>query len=101
MSESEKQKAKDSISDPQAAAGTGAAAALGGAAGPGAGTSAKTTANQITTGGTRNTSIVLNIGKFFEDVNIMNTDGRNLRQLQDAVLESINRSLEIATSAGR
>ena len=101
MSESEKQKAKDSISDPQAAAGTGAAAALVGAAGPGAGTSAKTTANQITTGGTRNTSIVLNIGKFFEDVNIMNTDGRNLRQLQDAVLESINRSLEIATSAGR
>ena len=101
MSESEKQKAKDSISDPQAAAGTGAAAGLGGAAGPGAGTSAKTTANQITTGGTRNTSIVLNIGKFFEDVNIMNTDGRNLRQLQDAVLESINRSLEIATSAGR
>lgn len=99
--ESAKQKAKDSISDPQAAAGTGAAAGLGGAAGPDAGTSAKTTANQITTGGTRNTSIVLNIGKFFEDVNIMNTDGRNLRQLQDAVLESINRSLEIATSAGR
>ena len=53
------------------------------------------------TGGTRNTSIVLNIGKFFEDVNITNTDGRDLRQLQDAVLESINRSLEIATSAGR
>lgn len=101
MSESTKQKAKDSISDPQPAAGTGAAAGLGGAAGPGAGTSVKTTANQITTGGTRNTSIVLNIGKFFEDVNIMNTDGRNLRQLQDAVLESINRSLEIATSAGR
>jgi len=44
---------------------------------------------------------VLNIGKFFEDVNITNTDGRDLRQLQDAVLESINRSLEIATSAAK
>ena len=93
-----KQKAKDAISDPEAAggtdkSGTGAAAA--------ASASAKSTANSITTGGTRNTSIVLNIGKFFEDVNITNTDGRDLRQLQDAVLESINRSLEIATSAGR
>lgn len=94
-----KRAAKDAIEDPKAAAGTGAA---GTGTGTGTGTSsAKTTANAITTGGTRNTSIVLNIGKFFEDVNITNTDGRDLRQLQDAVLESINRSLEIATSAAR
>ena len=101
LSESARQKAKDQISDPKAAAGAGAASAGLGTPGSGAGSTPKTVANQITTGGTRNTSIVLNIGKFFEDVNIMNTDGRNLRQLQDAVLESINRSLEIATSAAK
>ena len=98
--ESAKGKAKNQISDPEAAGGAGV---LGGTptSGTGSGSSAKGMANQITTGGTRNTSIVLNIGKFFEDVVINNTDGRDLRQLQDAVLESINRSLEIATSAAR
>lgn len=95
-----KQAAKNSIEDPEAAAGTDKSG-TGAGAGAGAGDSAKQTANAITTGGTRNTSIVLNIGKFFEDVNITNTDGRDLRQLQEAVLESINRSLEIATSAAR
>lgn len=95
-----KQAAKNSIEDPEAAAGTDKSG-TGAGAGAGAGASAKQTANAITTGGTRNTSIVLNIGKFFESVNITNTDGRDLRQLQDAVLESINRSLEIATSAAR
>ena len=93
-----KQKAKEGIEDPQAAAGTAESTPTGT---PGTGGSPSSKANSITTGGTRNTSIVLNIGKFFEDVNITNTDGRDLRQLQDAVLESINRSLEIATSAAR
>ena len=93
-----KQKAKEGIEDPEAAAGTAGTTPTGT---PGAGGSPSSKANAITTGGTRNTSIVLNIGKFFEDVNITNTDGRDLRQLQDAVLESINRSLEIATSAAR
>lgn len=93
-----KQKAKEGIEDPQAAAGTAESTPT---VPPGPGGSPSSKANSITTGGTRNTSIVLNIGKFFEDVNITNTDGRDLRQLQDAVLESINRSLEIATSAAR
>lgn len=97
--EQAKKNAKDAISEPKAAAGAGPLGSLG--APVSGGSSAKTVANQITTVGTRNTSIVLNIGKFFEDVNIMNTDGRDMRQLQDAVLESINRSLEIATSAAR
>lgn len=93
-----KQKAKEGIEDPEAAAGT---APTGTPGAPGSGGSPSSKANAITTGGTRNTSIVMNIGKFFEDVNITNTDGRDLRQLQDAVLESINRSLEIANSAAR
>lgn len=99
--ERQKQAAKNSISDPAAAAGAGAMAGTGVAVGSGAGTSPSSTANAITTGGTRNTSIVLNIGKFFEDVNINNVEGRDFRELRDAVLESINRSLEIAVSASR
>lgn len=98
--ERQKQAAKDAISDPKAAAGTGAIASPSFGAGL-TGASATGTANAITTGGTRNTSIVLNIGKFFEDVNINNTSDRSLPELRDAVLESINRSLEIAVSAAR
>ena len=99
--ERQKQAAKDAISEPKAAAGTSGVAALAaGGAGTG-GSSATSTANSITTGGTRNTSIVLNISKFFEDVNIMNTSSRDYREIRDAVLESVNRSLEIAISAAR
>lgn len=97
-----KQAAKDTISEPKAAGGAGvgsfASSAAGGAS---SGASANSTANAITTGGTRNTSIVLNIGKFFEDVNINNTSNQDYRQIRDAVLESVNRSLEIAVSAAR
>lgn len=100
--ERQKQAAKDTISGPKAAGGTGASAlGMPAAGGAGSGASAKTTANEITTGGTRNTSIVINIGKFFEDVNITNTSGRDFPELRDAVLESVNRSLEIALSAAK
>ena len=98
--EQQKQAAKDTITKPEAAGGTGALLTPGAGSG-GSGASAGATANAITTGGTRNTSIVLNIGKFFEDVNISNVEGRDYRELRDAVLESINRSLEIAVSAAR
>lgn len=97
--ERQKQAAKDAISTPEAAAGTSPVSGSIGLPTPGA--DANTTANAITTGGTRNTSIVLNIGKFFEDVNISNTSGKSFPELRDAVLESINRSLEIAVSAAR
>lgn len=98
--ERQKQAAKDAISDPKAAAGTGAFSTPGTGT-PTTGATASSTANAITTGGTRNTSIVLNIGKFFEDVNINNTSGKDFREIRDAVLESVNRSLEIAISAAR
>lgn len=100
--ERQKQAAKDAISSPKAAGGTGAGASASPVAGgASSGASVSSTANAITTGGTRNTSIVLNIGKFFEDVNINNTSGQDYRAIRDAVLESVNRSLEIAVSAGR
>lgn len=98
--ERRKQAAKEAISEPKAAGGAGAA--LTPAAGvPSSGAAPSATANAITTGGTRNTSIVLNIGKFFEDININNTSNQDYREIRDAVLESVNRSLEIAVSAGR
>ena len=102
QAERSKQAAKDAISDPKAAGGTGTGSltspVTGGATSR---ASASGTANAITTGGTRNTSIVLNIQKFFEDVNINNTSNQDYRQIRDAVLESVNRSLEIAVSAAR
>lgn len=98
--ERQKQAAKDKIKDPKAAAGTsGLLSPVSGGVPMGA--TAGATASAITTGGTRNTSIVLNIGKFFEDVNINNTSNQDYREIRDAVLESVNRSLEIAISAGR
>lgn len=99
--ERQKNAAKKAIETPEAAGGVGNTGSFA-TSGAGAGSSSPGgTANAITTGGTRNTSIVLNIGKFFEDVNITNTSGKDLSQLRDAVLESINRSLEIAVSAAR
>lgn len=99
-----KQRAKDAISTPEAAGGVAASAGLAGAGaqgGPAGSGGTGKIAKDIATGGTRNTSIVINVSKFFDDVNITTANGRDMRQLQDAVLESINRSLEIATSAAR
>lgn len=98
--ERQKQAAKDAIKDPKAAAGT-SGLSLPVTGGGITGASASSTANAITTGGTRNTSIVLNIGKFFEDVVINNTNKKDFTEIRDAVLESVNRSLEIAISAAR
>lgn len=98
--ERQKQAAKDAISEPKAAAGiSGFTSPVTGGAGSGA--SASSTANAITTGGTRNTSIVLNISKFFEDVIVNNNSKQDFNEIRDAVLESVNRSLEIAISAAR
>ena len=61
----------------------------------------KTMANDITTGGTRNTSITLNIGKFWEDINVFPAEDMNMDKISRTVLEAINRSLEAATAAAR
>lgn len=63
--------------------------------------SASTVANDITAGGTRNTSITLNIGKFWEDINVIQSDDTDLNTISRKVLEAINRALEAATSAAR
>lgn len=86
------------ISTPTAAAGT--------AGGKSSGSTPPTDSNgkgseQAVTGGTRNTQITMNIGKFFDYLNVTMMDKADSREIQRIVLESINRSLEIATSAAR
>lgn len=89
----------NTISDPKAASGTND--------GTGSNSSAPPTdsngkgSEQVVTGGTRNTQITMNIGKFFDYLNVTMMDKADSREIQRIVLESINRSLEIATSAAR
>lgn len=56
------------------------------------------TAEAITTGGTRNTSINMNISKFFDCINVYMNDKTDTAELERVILQSINRSLAIATS---
>lgn len=88
---------KKQISDPKAAAGTDGKMATGTAST----LSTSAVANDITTGGTRNTSITLNISKFWEDVNVFPAEDIDMNTLSRKVLEAINRSLEAATAAAR
>lgn len=88
---------KKQISDPKAAAGTDGKLSTGTAST----LSTATVANDITTGGTRNTSITLNISKFWEDINVFPAEDIDMNSLSKKVLEAINRSLEAATAAAR
>ena len=58
-------------------------------------------AEEIATGGTRNTSINMSIGKFFENLYVTMTDKADTAELERVILESMNRALAIATSADR
>lgn len=90
---------KKELSDPKGSAGTDKTTGLSGL--DTGSLSPSTVANDITTGGTRNTSITLNIGKFWEDVNVFQAEDMDMNTLSRKVLEAINRSLEAATSAAR
>lgn len=61
----------------------------------------KNTADALATGGTRNTSITMNIGKFFDNINVYMNDKTDTAELERIILQSINRSLAIATSTER
>ncbi len=99
--ERQKQEAKDAISEPEAAGGvaSGTASLLQTSTG---GKDAKKIANDITTGGTRNTQITLTIGSLIgrSTINAGSSD-ESSAELQDKMLEAINRALEIALSAAR
>ena len=92
------EKTKQAISDPKAAAGTSPDAMTTLAT---SSINPSTVANDITTGGTRNTSITLNISKFWEDTNVFQAEDIDMNTLSKKVLEAINRSLEAATAAAR
>lgn len=100
-SEDEKQKAKEAISDPEAAGGTGVTD-VPIAAGAAPEKSAKDVANSVTAGGTRNTQITVNVGKFIDGgITVQSSDTTDMSELRRTILECINRSLEIALSAAR
>lgn len=58
-------------------------------------------AEEIATGGTRNTSINMHIGKFFDNINVYMSDKTETAELERTILQSINRALAIATSTDR
>lgn len=65
------------------------------------GGSTTTSAETITTGGTRNTSINMTISKLIDGLTISMENKEDDKELQDKVIESVNRALEIALSAAR
>lgn len=56
------------------------------------------TAEALATGGARNTSITMNISKFFDNINVTMADKTDTAELERTVLQSMNRALAIATS---
>ena len=58
-------------------------------------------AEEIATGGTRNTSINMHIGKFFDNINVYMNDKTDTAELERTILQSMNRALAIAASTDR
>ena len=58
-------------------------------------------AEALATGGTRNTSITMSIGKFFDNIYVTMADRTDTAELERIVLQSMNRALAIATSTER
>ena len=78
--------------------GDGSGGSGSGGSGSGGGKGGKKTAEAIATGGTRNTSINMSISKFFDCINVYMNDKTDTAELERVILQSINRSLAIATS---
>ena len=64
-------------------------------------TGGRKSAEEIATGGTRNTSISMTIGKFFDNIYVTMTDKADTAELERTILEAMNRALAIATSTDR
>ena len=59
------------------------------------------TGSDVVTGGKRITSITINIGKFYDNLNVYMTDVADTAALEQMILETLNRALAVATSADR
>lgn len=92
-------KAEAGIANPSAAEGVADAQFLSSG---GTAQTAKNIANSITTGGTRNTSITLNIGNLIGQSTInMKGNETSLDEFRSKVVDALNRALQISTSAVR
>lgn len=89
------------IADPRAAAGVALTGTDSPSASGGAAASPDSKAEAITTGGTRNTQVTVNIGKFFDYMNVTMMERTDTAELRRIVLECMNRSIETALSAAR
>lgn len=58
-------------------------------------------AEALATGGTRNTSITMSISKFFDYINVYMNDRTDTAELEERIIQSMNRALAIATSTER
>lgn len=93
-------KKENKISEPRAAGGT--TVPLQNAPTLSQGSSkGKSLTNDITAGGTRSTSITVNIQKFFDNINVTMMDRADSGELQRIILESMNRAMEIALTTSR
>lgn len=72
-----------------------------GGKGSNGGKGGKTTADALTTGGSRSSNIHINIGKFFDNIQVTMTDKADTAELERIVLQCMNRALSIATSTDR
>lgn len=55
----------------------------------------------MATGGRRNTSITMNISKFFDSINVYMNDRTDTAELEQTIVRTMNRALAIATSTDR
>lgn len=58
-------------------------------------------AETMATGGRRNTSITMNISKFFDSINVYMNDRTDTAELEQTIVRTMNRALAIATSTER
>lgn len=58
-------------------------------------------AEAMATGGTRNTAITMNISKFFDSINVYMNDKTDTAELEQTIVQAMNRALAIATSTER
>lgn len=58
----------------------------------------RTTAEAMATGGTRNTSINISIAKFFDNINVTMADRTDTAELENIIVQTMNRALAIAVS---
>lgn len=61
----------------------------------------RSTAESLATGGTRNSNITINIAKFFDNINVTMMNKTDTAELENVVLQSMNRALALATSTER